>query len=73
MSVAKNIQQVLTHWRHTRRIAFFTDLFARDWKSERDPKDDSIFIDRNGKLFAHILEYLRTGVMPNSGKNNESL
>ncbi len=40
---------------------------------ESDPKDDSIFIDRNGKLFAHVLEYLRTGVVPNSVKNDESL
>jgi hypothetical protein len=52
---------------------FFTELFARQWQSERDPKDDSIFIDRNGKLFAYILEYLRTGAVPNSVKNDESL
>ncbi|CAF4149393.1 unnamed protein product [Rotaria sp. Silwood2] len=52
---------------------FFTDLFARQWQLERDPKDDSIFIDRNGKLFAHILEYLRTGVISNSVKSDESL
>jgi hypothetical protein len=52
---------------------FFTELFARQWQQERDPKDDSIFIDRNGKLFAHILEYLRTGTVPNSMKTDESL
>lgn len=52
---------------------FFTELFARQWQLERDPKDDSIFIDRNGKLFAYILEYLRTGVVPNSVQNDESL
>jgi hypothetical protein len=52
---------------------FFTELFARNWQSERDPKDNSIFIDRNGKLFTHILEYLRTGAVPNSIKNDESL
>ncbi|CAF3237045.1 unnamed protein product [Rotaria sp. Silwood2] len=52
---------------------FFTELFARQWQLERDPKDDSIFIDRNGKLFAYILEYLRTGSVPNSVKNDELL
>jgi len=40
---------------------FFTELFAHDWQSERDPKDDSIFIDCNDKVFAQVLEYLRTG------------
>ena len=48
---------------------FFTDLFARNWQSERDPKDDSIFIDRIGKLFAHILEYFRTDAVPNGVKD----
>jgi hypothetical protein len=43
---------------------FFTELFACDWQRERDPNDDSIFIDRNGKLFAQILEYLRTDASP---------
>jgi hypothetical protein len=52
---------------------FFTDLFARQWQAERDPKDESIFIDRNGKLFAHILEYLRTGAIPNNVKSDETL
>jgi hypothetical protein len=52
---------------------FFTELFARKWQLERDPKDDSIFVDRNGKLFAYILEYLRTGAVPNSVKNDVSL
>ncbi|CAF3900610.1 unnamed protein product [Adineta steineri] len=52
---------------------FFTDLFARQWQAERDPKDDSIFIDRNGKLFTHILEYLRSGTIPNTIKTDETL
>jgi hypothetical protein len=52
---------------------FFTDLFARQWQLERDPKDESIFIDRNGKLFTHILEYLRSGTVPNNVKSDESL
>jgi len=52
---------------------YFTDLFARQWEAERDPKDESIFIDRNGKLFAHILEYLRTGTVPNNVKSDDSL
>jgi hypothetical protein len=52
---------------------FFTELFARDWQSERDPKDDRIFIDRNRKLFSHIVEYLRTGAVPNTVNNDESL
>lgn len=47
---------------------FFTDLFARQWQAERDSKDESIFIDRNGKLFIHILEYLRNGTISNEVK-----
>jgi hypothetical protein len=40
---------------------FFTALFSKQWKLERDPDDKSIFIDRDGKLFQHILAYFRTG------------
>lgn len=52
---------------------FFTALFSRQWQLERDPKDDSIFIDRNGKLFTHILEYLRTDLVPDDVMNNNSI
>lgn len=52
---------------------YFTDLFARQWQLERDAKDESLFIDRNGKLFAHVLEYLRTGTVPNQVKSDETL
>jgi hypothetical protein len=38
---------------------FFTALFSKQWKLERGPDDKSIFIDRNGKIFAYILEYFR--------------
>ncbi|CAF3729933.1 unnamed protein product, partial [Adineta steineri] len=30
---------------------FFAALFSKKWELERDPNDNSIFIDRNGKLF----------------------
>jgi hypothetical protein len=53
--------------------SFFTELFGRQWQSECDPKDDTISIDRNGKLFGYILEYFRTGALPNSVKNDDSL
>ena len=52
---------------------FFTALFSKQWQLEKDPKDDSIFIDRNGKLFAHILEYLRTNVVLDDVLKNEIL
>jgi len=38
----------------------FTEKFSKDWKSELDDVDKSIFIDRNGEIFTYILEYLRT-------------
>jgi len=44
---------------------FFTALFSKQWELERDPDDKSIFIDRNGKIFTYILEYLRTDMVPN--------
>lgn len=52
---------------------FFTALFSQQWELERDPKDDSIFIDRDGKLFAHILAYLRTGDVPSEVMSTELL
>lgn len=52
---------------------FFTALFSRQWELERDPKDDSIFIDRDGKLFAHILSYLRTDTIPGEVMATETL
>lgn len=39
---------------------YFTDLFSPNAKLEIDDSDGSIFIDRNGKIFSYILEYLRT-------------
>ena len=43
------------------QLTYFKTLFSRQWESEKDPNDDSIFIDRSGDLFWHILQYLRTG------------
>ena len=45
-------------------ISYFKALFSRQWQLERDPKDESIFIDRDGDLFEYILQYLRTEVVP---------
>ncbi len=45
---------------------FFTALFSKQWELERDPDDKSIFIDRNGKIFTYILEYLRTDMVPDN-------
>ncbi|CAF2225380.1 unnamed protein product [Rotaria magnacalcarata] len=55
------------------KATFFTALFSKQWQLERNPKDDSIFIDRNGKLFTHILEYLRTNVVLDDVMKNETL
>lgn len=52
---------------------FFTAMFSQQWQLERDPKDDSIFIDRDGELFSHILAYLRTEVVPNDLVKVESM
>jgi hypothetical protein len=61
--------ETLTRERNT----FFTALFSRQWQLERDPKDGSIFIDRNGKLFTYILNFLRTESLSNAVMTNESL
>ncbi|CAF1226615.1 unnamed protein product [Didymodactylos carnosus] len=39
---------------------FFTDLLSREWQLETD-NHGRICIDRNGELFAELLDYLRTG------------
>ncbi|CAF1304017.1 unnamed protein product [Rotaria magnacalcarata] len=39
---------------------FFTALFSGQCQLAIDPNDNSIFIDRNGQIFTHILEWLRT-------------
>lgn len=39
---------------------FFTSLLSGRFKSTLD-KDGNFFIDRNGKYFKYVLEYLRTG------------
>ncbi|CAF0821068.1 unnamed protein product [Adineta ricciae] len=52
---------------------FFTALFSKQWQLERDPDDKSVFIDRDGKLFSHILAYLRTNTMPSDILDNDSL
>jgi hypothetical protein len=42
-------------------ISYFQSLFSQQWQLEKDPKDGSIFIDRDGILFRYILQYFRTG------------
>ena len=46
--------------------SFFTALFSKQGEFERDSDDKTIFIDRNGKIFTYILEYLRTSIVPNN-------
>lgn len=53
--------------------SFFTAMFSRQWELERDPVDKSIFIDRDGKIFTYILEYLRTEVVSKEVMANETL
>ncbi len=45
-------------------ITYFKALLSRQWQLEKDPKDESIFIDRDGDLFEYILQYLRTDNTP---------
>ena len=47
--------QTLTSEKET----FFTTRFSKQWKPEKDEKG-RIFIDRNGDLFAEILDYMRS-------------
>ncbi|CAF1263987.1 unnamed protein product [Rotaria magnacalcarata] len=61
--------EVLTREKDT----FFTALFSKQWQLERDPDDKSIFIDRNGKIFTYILEYLRTNTVPINVMKDETL
>ena len=63
------IVETLTRERNT----FFTALFSEQCQLERDPVDKSIFIDRDGKLFQHILAYFRTRKIPVDVMSNESL
>lgn len=53
--------------------SFFAALFSEQWKAERNPVDDSIFIDQNGKIFNYVLEYLRTGMLLNSVWKDETV
>ena len=46
------------------KLTYFKALFSRQWQLEKDPNDESIFIDRDGDLFEYILQYLRTGRTP---------
>lgn len=52
---------------------FFTALFSKQWQLERDSKDGTIFIDRNGKLFTYILEYFRTNIVLDDVMKDEIL
>ncbi|CAF0959568.1 unnamed protein product [Adineta steineri] len=52
---------------------FFAALFSGRWELQIDPNDDSIFINRDGHLFTHLLEYLRTESIPNDIMTNEPL
>ncbi|KAJ3293469.1 hypothetical protein HK104_004440 [Borealophlyctis nickersoniae] len=47
----------------TSQSAYFTALLGKDFKTPT-MVDDHIFIDRDGELFAHILQYLRGGTYP---------
>lgn len=55
--------ETLTKYSDT-RLTYFKALFSRQWELGKDPKDDSIFIDRDGDLFEYILQYLRTDKIP---------
>lgn len=61
--------ETLTREKHT----YFTALFSKQWQLERDPDDKSIFIDRDGKLFHYILNYLRNNRISMEVMENASL
>lgn len=41
--------------------SFLSALFSGRYEVARDEKDGSVFIDRDGQIFKHILNYLRRG------------
>ncbi|KAK2795372.1 hypothetical protein FQN51_000462 [Onygenales sp. PD_10] len=42
---------------------YFKALFSGQWAVKKQP-DDFIFIDRDGKTFEHVLQYIRGGIFP---------
>ncbi|CAF0959503.1 unnamed protein product [Adineta steineri] len=52
---------------------FFAALFSGRWQLKQNPNDNSVFIDGNGELFKHILEYFRTNSISSDIMTNESL
>ncbi|CAF1062656.1 unnamed protein product [Adineta steineri] len=52
---------------------FFAALFSGRWQLKQDPNDNSVFIDGDGELFKHILEYFRTNSVFSDIMTNESL
>jgi len=48
---------------------FFTGLFSAEWQLKKDEKG-RIFINRNGKLFSFILDYLQTGEIAQPKERN---
>ena len=49
------------------------EIFSGEWQLELDDLDKSIFIDRNGQIFAYVLEYLRTDTVADEVLDNEIL
>lgn len=47
----------------TDESTFFTSMFSGDWNNPKTP-DGAIFIDSDGRIFGHVLNYLRSGRFP---------
>ncbi|CAF0944080.1 unnamed protein product [Didymodactylos carnosus] len=60
LNVGGEIFQTTIETLTVEKPSFFTALFSRQWHVEKD-EEGSLFIDRDGWLFGHILKYFRTG------------
>ncbi|KAG1502218.1 hypothetical protein G6F54_002511 [Rhizopus delemar] len=56
-----------------RRSPYFMNLLDGEMKKKTFVNGDEIFIDRNGQLFEHVIEYLRTGSLESIEDDIKSL
>lgn len=59
-------ERKLTTWKATVANASFhiANIFRPEWELTMTLEDGSLFIDRDGDMFAHILDYLRSDKYP---------
>ncbi|CAF1297213.1 unnamed protein product [Adineta ricciae] len=58
-----NVNNDEKEWKVIKLKLVTTAIAGKQWQLERDPDIKSVFIDRDGKLFSHIIAYLRTNTL----------